>query len=230
MSTSRRAKDFRDHLLQILIPSVGWGYLSLVGNTSRMSLLGKSEHDTLKRQYPHVIYVGWHEQILTGAWAFRRRGITILISQSRDGEYISRITHLLGFDTVRASSSRGGVRGFLQLLTVLQRTGDVIFLADGPRGPAKQCKAGVITLAKRANVPIIPTTVLASRYRRVRSWDRTIVPLPFSRFLLHYGAPFFVPPDLDKSAIEEYQRWLAQRLDQLFEQTVEKIAHPPSSL
>lgn len=88
-------------------------------------------------------------------------------------------------------------------------------VADGPRGPAKQCKPGVITLAKQSGMPIIPTAVLVSRFKRVNSWDRTIVPLPFSTFTMLHGDPIFVPKDADKDALVHYQKQLEQALNAL---------------
>jgi lysophospholipid acyltransferase (LPLAT)-like uncharacterized protein len=157
-------KKVRHHLLQSAAPAVGVVYLYVVGKTSKTLVLGQEHHAELHKRYPHFIYVGWHEQILLGAWTFRHRGITILISPSRDGEYISRVVHRLGFGTVRGSSSSGGTRALVQLVRVLKHEGDVILIADGPRGPAKECKPGVITLAKISGMPIIPTAVRVSRF------------------------------------------------------------------
>jgi lysophospholipid acyltransferase (LPLAT)-like uncharacterized protein len=215
-------KELQHQLLKVLAPAAGLVYFYVVGKTSKTVAIGQEQLDILIKQYPHVIYAGWHEQILTGAWALRRRGITILISQSRDGEYVSRLVHLLGFHTARGSSSRGGVRSLLKLVRVLKNEGDVIMVADGPRGPARECKPGVITLAKRSGMPIIPTAVLVSRFKRVNSWDRTIIPCPFSTFTRIHGDPIFIPEDVDKEAIAHYQEQLKQALDALSEKATQQ--------
>jgi lysophospholipid acyltransferase (LPLAT)-like uncharacterized protein len=215
-------KEIRHQLLKILTPAVGLVYFYVVGKTSKTGAIGQEQLDVLRKQYPHCIYAGWHEQILTGAWALRCRGITILISQSRDGEYVSRLVHLLGFHTIRGSSSRGGVRSLLKLVRVLKNEGDVIIIADGPRGPARECKPGVITLAKRSGMPIIPTAVLVSRFKRVNSWDRTIIPYPFSTFTMIHADPIFIPEDADKKTIAQYQAQLKQALDALSEKAFQQ--------
>lgn len=222
-------KEVRHQLLKILTPAVGLMYFYLVGKTSKTVVIGQEQLDALRKQYPHIIYAAWHENILTGSWPLRHQGNTVLISQSRDGEYVSRLIHLLGFHTVRGSSSRGGVRSLLKLVRVLKNEGDVIIIADGPRGPARECKPGVITLAKRSGMPIIPTVAVVSRFKRVNSWDRTIIPFPFSTFTLIHGDPIFIPEDVDKTTIAHYQEQLKQALDALSEKAAfpsQRIEHP----
>jgi lysophospholipid acyltransferase (LPLAT)-like uncharacterized protein len=208
-------KEVRHQIFKNVVPAVGLLYLYFVGKTSKIVVLGQEQPAELRKQYPHCIYVGWHEQVLTGAWALRRRKITILISQSRDGEYVSRLVHLLGFGTSRGSSSRGGTRALLQLVRILKTTSDVLIVADGPRGPARECKPGAIMLAKQSGMPIMPIAVLVSRCKRVHSWDRTIIPLPFATFTMMHGDPILVPKDADPEAIARYQAQLKHALDTL---------------
>ena len=95
-------------------------------------------------------------------------------------------------------------------------------IADGPRGPARQSKAGVITLAKHSGMPIIPTAGSVSRFKRINSWDRMIVPYPLSTFTMIHGDPIFIPKDADKKAIAHYQEQLKQALDALSEKAVQQ--------
>jgi lysophospholipid acyltransferase (LPLAT)-like uncharacterized protein len=208
-------KEVQYQLLKTLAPPLGFLYIYLVGRTSKTVEIGKEAHDALRQQYPHLIYAAWHEHILVHAWVFRQRGISVLISQSRDGEYISRTVRLLGFRASRGSSSRGAVRGIIKLVRILKDEGDVGLTADGPRGPARECKPGVITLAKRSGLPIIPIVASASRSTRVNSWDRMIVPYPFSTLTVMYGDPIFIPEDADKEALADYQQQVKQALDAL---------------
>lgn len=218
-------KELRYYLLKILVPTIGFVYFYVVGKTSKTVVLAKERHDALRARYPHFIYIGWHEQVLTGAWTFRRRNIAILISQSRDGEYLSSIGRLLGYRPVRGSSSRGGVRGLLKLVHKLRSGNDVAVGADGPRGPARECKAGAIILAKRSRMPIIPVAVIATRFKRAKSWDRTIVPFPFSTLIVGYGEPIFIPEDADKDLIIDYQIQVKRAIDTLTEEIERKAAY-----
>lgn len=211
----KNGKAIQHQFLKTLVPPLGYFYISLMGKTSKTVEIGKQAQDALRQQHPHVIYAVWHEHILVHAWVFRQRGISMLISQSRDGEYIARTVKFLGFRAARGSSSRGAVRGMLKLAHILKDEGDVGITADGPRGPARECKPGVITLAKRSGCPIIPLAASASRSRRVNSWDRMIVPYPFSTLTVMYGEPIFIPADADKEALANYQQQVKQALDAL---------------
>lgn len=208
-------KDVQHSLLKTVAPWAAAIYLYLVGKTSKTVVIGQEAYDTLKVRSPHLIYVAWHEQILLHTWFWRHQGITILISQSRDGEYVNRLLELLGFRSARGSSSRGGVRGLLQLVRTLKDVGSVGIIADGPRGPARACKPGAILLAKQSGIPIVPTAAAISRYKRVKSWDRLVVPLPFATFTLAYGEPIVIPDKLEKDVLGEYQRQIDQALNTL---------------
>ncbi len=215
-------KEVRYQLLKTLVPTLGTGYLAFVGNTSKVLEFGNEDLAALRTQYPHFIYIGWHEHVLTSAWMLRNQNIAILVSQSRDGEYHSRLARSLGFQPIRGSSSRGGVRGFLQLAHAVRTDCDILIGADGPRGPAKECKVGAIVLAKHSGMPIIPMSGCLTRYTRLKSWDRTIVPFPFATLLMMYGNPIFVPQDADKKVIAEYQRRVEQAIDATTEEAERK--------
>ncbi len=219
MTTKKLWKELRHRLLKVLVPILGMVYIYVIGKTSKTIVLGQEQHDALREKYPHCIYVSWHEYLLPSAWTYRRRNIATLISQSRDGEYLSRLCRLLGFYPVRGSSSRGAVRGLIQLAHAAKQGHDVGIGADGPRGPARECKAGAILLAKRSGMPIIPHVVLVSRFKRLNNWDRTIIPFPFATFTMTYGDPIFIPKDADKETIAEYQVRVKQMIDRLAEET-----------
>lgn len=215
----KKWKNWRHRLLKAMVPTLGYSYLSLVGNTAKTREFGHEHHADLRKQYPHFIYVGWHEHLLTGAWVLRRRQVAILVSQSRDGEYLSRMGKLLGFVPVRGSSSRGGVRGLLQLEHALKTGHDVLIGGDGPKGPVKQCKPGAIMLAKHSGMPIIPTAGYISRCMRLKNWDQTIVLSPFTAIIVGYGKPIVVPETIEKADIAHYQQQVKQAIDDLTEQT-----------
>ncbi len=163
--------------------------------------------------------MGWHEHLLTGAWILRRQQVAILVSQSRDGEYLSQMGKLLGFVPVRGSSSPGGVRGLLQLEHALKTGHDVLIGGDDSKGPVKQCKTGAIMLAKHSGMPIIPIAGYISRCMRLKNWDQTIVLSPFTAIIVGYGKPIVVPEAIEKADIAHYQQQVKQAIDDLTEQT-----------
>lgn len=209
------SKKLRHQALKIIVPTLGFGLFYGIGKSSKDQVFGGEQVQELKERYGRLIFVGWHEHVMTSAWMFRRRDVAILASQSQDGEYLARLNRMLGFYPVRGSSSRGGVRGMRQLIRALEDGHDVLLGPDGPRGPAKECKAGVILLAKYSGLPIVPCAGYASRCKHLKSWDRTVFPLPFSTITLGYGEPILVPRDADKATIAEYQISVRDALNSL---------------
>lgn len=215
MSLKPFIKQLRHEALKIIVPTAGIAFFYGLGLTWRVRLLELEQHQALRAQYRHVIYVGWHEHVLTSAWVMRQRQIAILVSQSRDGEYLARLNRLLGFYPVRGSSSRGGVQGFLQLADALKAGHDALFGGDGPKGPAHECKTGPALLAKHSGLPIVPFAGIVSRYSRLHSWDRTIIPHPFATITAKYGEPIFVPADARKETLLACQRQITDALNAL---------------
>ncbi len=139
------------------------------------------------------IYCFWHQCTFAAGWYFRRYNACILISRSFDGELIARTLARLGFRSVRGSSSRGAVGGLLALREEVQNGGLAIFTADGPRGPAFQSKLGPVKLAQRTGEPIGCFHLHAERAWTLRSWDRFLIPRPFSRVAVSW-ARSIAPP------------------------------------
>jgi lysophospholipid acyltransferase (LPLAT)-like uncharacterized protein len=155
----------------------------------------------------------WHRHLLLMPYAYRGgrgRRISVLVSQSGDGELIARTVARLGIDSSRGSSSRGGIAGMRSLLRKAADGWDIAFTPDGPKGPASEVQPGVILAAASTGLPIVPVAVAASRAKRLRSWDRFLVPLPLSTVCFVYGEPLNVERrgDLEEAAAE-----LKRRLD-----------------
>lgn len=130
---------------------------------------------------PPGVFAFWHRCLLASAWHFRNRGIAVLISQSFDGELIARTVERLGFIAVRGSSSRDGSVGLRNLQRAYLDGHFCAITADGPRGPALVVKPGVAQLARLVDSEIIAFHAHPDRAWRLRSWDRFIIPKPFSR-------------------------------------------------
>lgn len=213
MSSNRFSKQLRHEALKIFVPTAGIAFFYGLGLTWRVRILNVEEHQAWRAQYGHLIYVGWHEHVITSAWALRHQQIAILVSQSRDGEYLARLNQLLGFYPVRGSSSRGGVQGFLQLANALKAGHDALFGGDGPKGPARACKVGPALLAKHTGMPIVPLAGSVNRCTRLHSWDRTIIPHPFATITIQCCQPIFVPPTAEKEELFAYQRQTSDALN-----------------
>jgi lysophospholipid acyltransferase (LPLAT)-like uncharacterized protein len=148
------------------------------------------------------IYCFWHQCVLPCTVYFRRSRAVILISRSFDGELITRILRRFGFDAVRGSSSRGAREGMLGLKHVIETGRTAIFTADGPLGPIYRTKMGPIKLAKMTGAPIGAFHLEPEHAWTIRSWDRFLVPRPFTRIVVSWGPWTRVPADL---AAEEFE-------------------------
>lgn len=138
------------------------------------------------------LFLLWHDALLPLLWHHRHQGIAILVSEGRDGRYLANYASGLGYRCVYGSSSRGGVRALLEAVRVLRQGIPVAITPDGPRGPRRIMKPGILAAAERARVPIIPIHAVANRGWRLRSWDRFLIPKPFARVRIGYGECFRV--------------------------------------
>ena len=161
---------------------------------------------------PPAVYAFWHRCLLASAWRFRKHGIHILISRSFDGELIARTVARLGFVAVRGSSSRDGAAGLRNLQRAYLAGNYCAITADGPRGPAQIAKPGVVQLAKLVDAAVGAIYVHPHSAWQVRSWDRFLIPKPFSRVTVAWVAP----ADADQTAVQvalDHSVELAQSAD-----------------
>ena len=190
------------------ISLVAASVIRLLRRTVRLRHHGDEVMRGWEQRNERFILAFWHRHLLLMPYAYRGRGISVLVSQSRDGELIARTVARLGIDSSRGSSSRGGVAGMRTLLRKGVEGYDLAFTPDGPRGPAGEVQPGVILAAAATGFPIQPVAVAATRAKRLRSWDRFLVPLPFSTVHFAYGEPLRVERrgDLEAAAIELKRR------------------------
>ena len=143
-----------------------------------------------------AIYALWHEHLLPLAFAHRGEGVTALVSGHRDGEILTRVLRRLGHRAARGSSTRGGEEGLEAMLEAAEEGHPLAFTPDGPRGPARRCKPGVVRAAAATGLPVVPLSAAASGGRRRGGWDRFLLPGPFARVVVARGEPLEVPRDL----------------------------------
>ena len=149
----------------------------------------------------------------------RNRGLTCMVSASRDGEYVARLGALFGHDTVRGSSSKGSSGATRAVLKLLRRGKAVALTPDGPRGPKYQVQHGVLWLATAGNAPIVPFHIEASRQWVLNSWDNHRFPKPFSTIHIGMGDPVYVSRDEFKhdpaAAAEKVREAMMRNVDAL---------------
>lgn len=197
---------------------VGW-MIRILGRTLRFRREGEAALlETLKSGGPVIVF-GWHEFLLIGCCDLAHYGPTIMISQSSDGDRVTRIAESLGWRVVRGSSSRGGARALLQLVRFLEHGAFVGHLVDGPRGPRRELKPGLLMMAQRSGATLFPAVYSARWSWRPHSWDRQLIPFPFSPAAARYLPPRCVPANLDAASVEtlrvELERELLQASGEL---------------
>jgi len=151
---------------------------------------------------PSGVYAFWHSHQLSACWHFRRSRAGIIISASKDGEYIARIASALGYLPVRGSSSRRGAEGLRGLMELAQTGRPVAVTPDGPRGPRHAVHPGVLAVAQKTGYAVTPVAVGFSSFWELPSWDRFRIPKPFARGYNLWGEPLHVPTDADEEALE----------------------------
>lgn len=163
-----------------------------------------------------VAYACWHQNALSTVLAHSWRRLAILVSRSFDGEVIAFVMKQFGVHSARGSSSRGGREALRELIKLTEAGYEIGITVDGPRGPRYEVKPGVITLASRTGVPILPTATRGRRsWTLVKSWDHFRLPKPFTEILVTYGEPILVGQQLNDQEIQATQAKLTRSLMEL---------------
>lgn len=191
-----------------LIP-VLYALVRLYFRLIRIRAVGEEGFRDHFRQGGKAIAAIWHQRILIVleyAGHFAEFAPAVMISQSRDGEMIADVYRRLNFRPVRGSSSRGGRQALAAMVADLAEHPLAVHVVDGPRGPRGIIKAGLITMAQLSGAPIIPVAISVNRAWVLDSWDRFLIPKPFSTVFARFGAPIPIPASPDSGAFETLRR------------------------
>lgn len=189
---------------------LGWLGVTLLCSTLRFRVIGE---ENLPKDSGAVILV-WHGQQLLGFYFFRRRQYAILSSLSRDGDISSSILRRFKWKIVRGSSTRGGAQGLIELIRYLRQGGTVGITPDGPSGPIYHIEPGAVYMSQKTGSPLFPVAFTPEKYWQFNSWDRFIIPKPFTRCIVHYGSPLTVPAD---TAPDSFDSWKTKIADAIHE-------------
>jgi lysophospholipid acyltransferase (LPLAT)-like uncharacterized protein len=164
-------------------------------------------------QEDRYIYAFWHEGLL--APLATRPKIRVLISQHTDGEVIAQICERLGIGVIRGSTARGGCQALLGMIRQPDESTHLGITPDGPRGPRRELKAGVVMIASQSGLAIVPAGIGFVRAWRCSSWDRFVLPCPGSTMVGVVGEPIAVPRDLDRGGLQQWVQHVEGRLSEL---------------
>jgi lysophospholipid acyltransferase (LPLAT)-like uncharacterized protein len=157
----------------------------------------------------------WHQNSFAGTLAHEHQRFSPLCSLSKDGQMVAFLCRKIGLYPVMGSSSRGGKEARETLETAMARSLSPAITVDGPKGPARQAKSGIIDIARRAQAQVLPMITVADRFWQLGSWDRLRIPKPFARVAVCYGQPFAVPAAAAGEEFESLRTRLDRDLNQL---------------
>jgi len=203
-------------LYRWVLPYAGVMVVKALAATYRIRIIDPGDEQRAIQRYRNLIYATWHQRFFPGISVFLdRKPIAVMISQSRDGEMIARVAEKFGWEPVRGSSTRGGVAALRKLRALASHGYNFAHIVDGPKGPFGEVKPGLLYLARMVGKPIVPTSTSAEKRWIFNSWDRFMVPKPFSRILIRFGEPIDIPPKIDSEALEQKRLLVEKRLKEL---------------
>jgi lysophospholipid acyltransferase (LPLAT)-like uncharacterized protein len=186
----------KEKLLTRLVVRWGHLFLRLMHMLVRVTHVNRAAFDKAVASGDSVLIAIWHGRILLPILEHKDMGIKVLVSLSADGEMIARTIERLGYETVRGSSSKRSREALNEMIRFLKLPGTLAaIMPDGPTGPPRKAKPGVIQMARSGGAIVLPMSFRAKRGIDVSSWDRFHVWKPFSPAVLVYGEPLRFPED-----------------------------------
>ncbi len=187
-------------------------WVRLIGGSLRLEVIGAEQFE---KSDSKLIFCGWHGKSLIFASYFRKRGYWVIISNSNDGDIQNEVFTKMGYQTIRGSTGRGGVRAALMGVKALKAGGTMAITPDGPRGPSGVVQGGVMLMAHKSGAALVPVGLSAKRAIYVKSWDRYMLPYPFSKARMVFGEPLIIPEGADNASVEQVRLKLESDIDRL---------------
>ena len=199
-----------------ILPYVLFVILYLIGKTLRVQIINRDLESRLEKQGKAIIYTFWHGRMLYFPYLYRFSGkSTILTSPSKDGEIVARTAKIFGFSSIRGSSFKKGGSALLKMARGIKEGKSVTVVGDGSRGPLYKVQEGIINLAYLTDVPILPVAYGAKNKIQLNSWDRFIIPIPFSKIKVMYGDPVYVDKNKKERNLQGKLEELEKKLKEI---------------
>lgn len=201
-------KQFKTAFLARILFCLQW----LLFLTCKKSYIGQ------RLEYKPFVILFWHGRLALMPFAFRyfehkQKKAFVVISRHNDGELIAQNAKLFGINSIRGSSSKGGASVFRQAFKVLEQNADVVITPDGPRGPFRSISDGSVLIAQKKNIPIVLLNYEASKYWEFKSWDKMILPKPFSRIRYRMSEPI----DIKNLELNEAKQMISEKFAKILQ-------------
>ena len=215
-------------------PWMAYWVIKVLGWSMRFEEVNPEIPRSLLEKKSLAIGAFWHGRLLMMPrldWVYRGTGrkMSFLVSPHRDGQIIGKAAERFGHRAILGSTTRRGFSAFHQMLKAHKEGYDIIVVPDGPRGPCHQVQIGVIELAKLTGCPIVPLSFGASKRKILSTWDRFLLPYPFSKGVFVWGKPIQVDPHGDRAHLEEKRVLLEKRLSEITEIADHHFDSPPKA-
>ena len=210
-------KSLKKNLVAWVGPWLAYWTIKLLGRTVRFEVINPEIPKSFwERGIPFII-VFWHGRLLMIPHSYEGKKVGFLASPHRDGQVVGKALQQFGFHMILGSTTRQGFSAFKKMFRALQNGSDVAVTPDGPRGPRYKAQIGVIELSRLTGRPIVPVTFGASKKIILGTWDRFLLPIPFSNGVFIWGEPIHVDLNGDRAHLEEKRSLLENRLNDLTE-------------
>jgi lysophospholipid acyltransferase (LPLAT)-like uncharacterized protein len=201
-----------------IIPTLGYWAIRLIGATLRWDIEGLQQLEPIYAAGKRIVLVCWHGRLFMGTYFLRQRGIAVMASLNRDGDYISGVVQRFGYGVVRGSSSHGSRGAVVEMLRTLRMKKDICLTVDGPRGPRYIAKPGAAYLARKSGNPVMPFNISVKKKWVMKSWDHFMIPKPFTRALFSIGEPIYIGEHASEEEIKRAESQIQFELEELRKQ------------
>ena len=199
-----------------IIAAAVYSVIRTLGPTLRYEVLGWQHAERVYAAKKQCIWAFWHRVIIPVVWWYRNHGVVVMNTTAFDGQWTRKVIEWLGYGTAQGSSSRGGLRGLAVMARRLEEGVDCAFTIDGPRGPRYVAKPGPVMLARKSGCPIMVFHIGVERGKTFeKTWDHFLMPRPFSRTLMLFAPPIYVPKDADAEMMETKQTEMQRELERV---------------
>jgi lysophospholipid acyltransferase (LPLAT)-like uncharacterized protein len=198
-----------------LVSTIGYWIICLVCRTLRWEFVNLRTLESVRSIGKRAIMAFWHGRIFMATYCFRNRGIVVLTSQNRDGEYIARVIRRFGYEAARGSSTRGSHGATVEALRALKSGKDVGITIDGPRGPRYVAKRGAAFISRKSGNPVVPFNISVKHKWVIHSWDHFQIPMPFSRAIVLVGDPIYADAGSTVEEVQVIEARIQKSLDEL---------------
>lgn len=211
-----------DKIAKIVVPWLVYALINLWFKTCKVRVHGEEHRAKIFENGGHGVGVFWHYSMLFNLFHLQQDNVSVMVSASKDGDYLANLATNLGFKPVRGSKNKRGRGALSEMLRDVESGSSAGIVGDGSQGPALKLQKGSVYIASKADRPLLPMAWSASRYYTFGSWDRTALPKLFSTIDFYYGEPVIVPVGLEGEELERHRVLFEQRLLALYETAWQK--------